>query len=40
MIKDAGCKFDDYSISPKVRHILSDWGYKLTEKTFFINSKN
>ena len=22
MIRDAGCKFDDYSISPKIRHIL------------------
>ena len=22
MIRDAGCKFDDYSISPKIRQIL------------------
>ena len=32
MIKDAGSKFDDYSISPKIRQILLHWGYKLTEK--------
>ena len=25
-IKDAGSKFDDYSISPKIRQILSHWG--------------
>ena len=29
MIKDAGSKFDDYSISPKT---LLHWGYELTEK--------
>ena len=27
MIKDASCKFDDYSISPKIRQILLHWGY-------------
>ena len=32
MIRDAGSKFDDYSISPKIRQILLHWGYKLTEK--------
>ena len=31
MIKDAGSKFDDYSISPKIRQILLHWGYELTE---------
>ena len=31
MIKDAGTKFDDYSISPKIRQILLHWGYELTE---------
>ena len=31
MIKKAGSKFDDYSISHKVRQILLHWGYKLTE---------
>ena len=34
-IKDAGSKFDDYSISPKIRQILLHWGYELTEKDFF-----
>ena len=40
MIKDAGSKVDDYSISPKIRQILLHWGYELTEKDFFINSTN
>ena len=32
MIKDAGSKFDDYSISPKIRRqILLNWGYELVE---------
>ena len=39
VIKDAGGKFDDYSISSKIRQILLHWGYELTEKDFFINSK-
>ena len=34
MIKDAGSKFDDYSISPKIRQILLHWGYEQTEKDF------
>ena len=38
MIKDADGKFDDYSISPKIRQILLYWGYELTEKDFFIES--
>ena len=38
MIKDAGSKFDDYSISPKIRQTLLHWGYELTEKEFFIDS--
>ena len=38
MIKDAGVKFDNYSISPKIRQFLLHWGYELTEKDFFINS--
>ena len=37
MIKDAGNKFDDYSITPKIRQILLHWGYELTEKYFFID---
>ena len=35
MIKDAGGKFDDYSISPEIRQVLLHWVYKLTEKYFF-----
>ena len=35
IIKDAGSKFDDYSISPKIRQILLHWGYELIEKDFF-----
>ena len=38
MITDAGSKFDDYSILPKIRQILLHWGYELTEKDIFINS--
>ena len=40
MIKYAGSKFDDYSISPKIIQVLLHWGYELTEKNFFINSAN
>ena len=29
MIKDVNGRFDDYSISPKVRQILLHWGYEL-----------
>ena len=38
MIKDAGGKFDDYSISHKIRQILLHWGYELTKKDFLINT--
>ena len=31
IIKDAGSRFDDYSISPKIKQILLHWGYELTE---------
>ena len=31
MIKDVGGKFDDYSISPKIRQILLHLGYELVE---------
>ena len=34
MIKNSDSKFDDYSISPKIRQILLHWGYELTEKDF------
>ena len=35
MIKNADSKFDDYSISSKIRQILLHWGYELTEEGFF-----
>ena len=35
MIGDAGSKFNDYSILPKIRQNLLNWGYQLTEKYFF-----
>ena len=38
MIKNSGSKFDDYSISPKIRQILLHWGYELTEKDFELNN--
>ena len=34
MIRDATSKSDDYLIWPKIRHILSHWGYELTENIF------
>ena len=40
MIKDAGSRFDDYSVSPKIRLILLHWGYELTEKYFFSELTN
>ena len=42
MIRDAGSKFDDYSISPKIRQILLHWDFafllhdELTEKDFLM----
>ena len=40
MIKDAGSKVDDYSISLEIRQILLHWGYELTEKDFVIDFTN
>ena len=40
MIKDAGGKFDDCSISPKIRQILLHWAYELTGKDFFVGLAN
>ena len=40
MINDADGKFDDHSISPKIRQILLYWCYELTEKDFFSNLTN
>ena len=35
MIRNAGSKYDDYSISPKIRQVLLHWGCKLRRKDFF-----
>ena len=35
MIKDKGAKFDDFSVSPKIRQILLHWGYELVESDCF-----
>ena len=37
MIRDASSKFDDDSISLKMRQILVHWGYELTEKYFLMS---
>ena len=37
MIRNAGSKYDDYSISPKIRQILLHWGYELKEKEFLMS---
>ena len=39
MIKDAGSKFDDYSISHKIRHIFSDY-YLQNKEAIKEKSKN
>ena len=31
MIRDADTKFDDCSISPKIRQVLLHWSYELVE---------
>ena len=31
MIRSINGRFDDYSISPKIRQILLHWGYELVE---------
>ena len=36
MIKDTSSKFDDYSISPRIRQILLHCGYELTKKDFLL----
>ena len=37
MIKNAGSNFDDYSVSPKIRQILLNWGYELTKRDFLMS---
>lgn len=34
LIKKRDTKYDDYSVSPKIRQTLQHWGYFLTEKDF------
>ena len=36
--KNANSKFDDYSISPKIRQILLHWGYELIKKDFELSN--
>ena len=31
IIRDKGAKFDDHSVSPKIRQILLHWGYELVK---------
>ena len=38
MIKNSGSKYDDYSISLKIRQILLHWGYEFTEKDFELSN--
>ena len=38
MIKNSSSKYDNYSISPKIRQILLHWGYELTEKDFELSN--
>ena len=40
MIRDAGSKFDDYLIWPKIRQILLYWDCELTENDFFNELSN
>ena len=37
MIKDAGSKFDDYSIWHKIRQTFLHQGYELIEKDFLMS---
>ena len=37
LIRNAGSKYHDYSILPKIRHILSHWGYELKENDFLMS---
>ena len=38
MIKNSGSKFDDFSISPKIRQILLHQGYELIKKDFELSN--
>ena len=39
MIKNPGSKYDDYSISPKIRQISLHCGYELTKKDFKLSNQ-
>jgi len=32
MIKAKNAKYNDFSVSPKIRQTLQHWGYRLTNK--------
>ena len=38
MIRNAGSKFDNYSILPNIRQILLHCGYALTENDFELSN--
>ena len=38
MIKNSGNKYNDHSISPKIRQILLHWGYELRKKDFELSN--
>ena len=38
MIAAVNGRFNDYSISPKIRQILLHWGYELVENDLFFSS--
>ena len=40
MIRSPGSKYDDYSVSPKIRQILLHLGYAITGKDIFHESRN
>ena len=35
LIRDANGRFDDYSVSPKIRQIVLHWGYEFVERDLF-----
>ena len=39
MVKDIGDKFDDYSVSPKIRQMLLHWAYELIRKKILLTQK-
>ena len=39
MVKDIRDKFDDYSVSPKIRQMLLHWGYELIRKKILLTQK-